>query len=96
LLVPLLPAVRARERKSKRAEEESRHKRARLLLFANGLQSFSGAERSEHRNLSQEIQVSFKKKPSDKRGFSRSLSVEENRDRFFRKRNKEEASSVCC
>jgi hypothetical protein len=45
-----------------------------LLLFAKGSQSFSGAERSEHRNLSREIQVSFKKKPSDKRGFSRSLS----------------------
>jgi hypothetical protein len=46
-----------------------------LLLFAKGSESFSGAERSEHRNLSREIQVPFKKKPSDKRGFSLSLSL---------------------
>jgi hypothetical protein len=99
----LLPAVRARRKRaseSARAEEESNHKRARLLLFVTGSEFFSGAERSEHRNLSREIQVSFKKKPSDNRVFalslSLSLSVEGNRDRFFRKRNKEEESSVCC
>jgi hypothetical protein len=45
-----------------------------LLLFAKGSESFSVAERSEYRNLSREIQVSFKKKPSNKRGFSLSLS----------------------
>jgi hypothetical protein len=50
----LLPAVRERRKRASelaRAEEESNHKRARLLLFVTGSEFFSGAERSEHRNL---------------------------------------------
>lgn len=68
-------ARRKRASESARAEEESNHKRARLLLFVTGSEFFSGAERSEHRNLSREIQVSFKKKPSDNRVFALSLSL---------------------